>query len=907
MIHQDGAVRQETATNSDSIEISGIEFDGSKPDRLLVVAFAGTGKKIGSPGVHSVMYGDRVLESAESGTGVDDSQFGGAWIYTLVNPEPGHKVMIRFSDLFPDAIAAIAVVYNGVDQRNPIGASEGTYTTALKISASPHSPYSRYFSAIASGVGDENQAARSSVETEVIATVEVENVSLNVAISNSGAEDIGVNFIDDRARNAIAVIELMPVMDDAGEVRITQIGIGGRYFEVAEGTSKEDGTRIEGQFGVLTIGANGSYDYLMHPEHAVELAARTDLSESFDYILSDGTEAVLSVPVGGAAVAEEEVAPVDEVASEATANLQVVQINFRGIGQKSVAAGTSSADGTMIDGDYGTLSIGSDGSYKYLTDPDSAARLAPDVEVNEEFTYILSDGTRKKLSLTVTGSEEENDQPEDQPSEEPGVFEVTEISVGDGTPVPVASGSTSSSNPTHVVGLYGTLAIGADGSYEYNVDDSLAGSDLVAPVEWFKYTSSDGAQNYPMDLRISVTIPEKPEEEPPEEIEIESGEPDIVEEVPPLEPKEPNWETSVYRIYVDEYVENVDASDFMISSVPGAKILEIIGVPAESGYDLTIEAINLKSYGDEFRVDYVGIVPPRIEEPKIPEFAGASEVAEEIPQEQTVEEPPEEVPPTETSGKHDFFSAEMMVSSGAVTSFSDFSNVQYTPEVEAPHTADAHVESTGTPPQKGPVSQMSTIVNGTVSAPETVDPDVPVTGAVPRLGRTGELSEKTDSLPLGGITKLFRNPGDKRFFGGFKVETSPDVEGDFDLIPFFAGAASPGATVKVVIKEESGIEFHSVTEVADMSGNWTSSPKADFEEGANYTITLEETPATWDNAAFPARILEAKFPSPSKIASEMQQNLRDGQIIGQVMVGRSPAEVIGAGETLPGGEAEMPV
>jgi|GEM_PF-3393656 len=87
---------------------------------------------------------------------------------------------------------------------------------------------------------------------------------------------------------------------------------------------------------------------------------------------------------------------------------------------------------------------------------------------------------------------------------------VTQIALSGGSNTAVTSGSTSASNGTSVTGQYGTLVMGADGSYTYTLTNSNAtvnalqtGSSLS---EVFTYTASDGAtQSGSANLVITIT------------------------------------------------------------------------------------------------------------------------------------------------------------------------------------------------------------------------------------------------------------------------------------------------------------------------------------------------------------------------------------------------------------------
>ena len=92
--------------------------------------------------------------------------------------------------------------------------------------------------------------------------------------------------------------------------------------------------------------------------------------------------------------------------------LTVSTVTFNGNTQ-SVTPGTTSANGTVINGQYGTLTIGADGSYSYVLDNDLAAIDAMNVGDSkiEVFVYSVSDGEKTAsttLTLTINGT---NDAP----------------------------------------------------------------------------------------------------------------------------------------------------------------------------------------------------------------------------------------------------------------------------------------------------------------------------------------------------------------------------------------------------------------------------------------------------------------------------------------------------------------
>ena len=152
--------------------------------------------------------------------------------------------------------------------------------------------------------------------------------------------------------------------------------------------------------------------------------------------------------------------------------------------------------------------------------------------VTDVFVYTVSDGTATdtaNLTITVTGV---NDTPsatndtdsvneddtvtktgsqddvlnDDTDPDDSASLSVSAIQPSGGSSSTVSSGTTYS-NGTSVTGTYGTLTIGADGSYTYVADqsaaDDLDASDTATDV--FTYTLSDGSATDTATLTITVT------------------------------------------------------------------------------------------------------------------------------------------------------------------------------------------------------------------------------------------------------------------------------------------------------------------------------------------------------------------------------------------------------------------
>ena len=85
------------------------------------------------------------------------------------------------------------------------------------------------------------------------------------------------------------------------------------------------------------------------------------------------------------------------------------------------------------------------------------------------------------------------------------LFRITQIKKSGGDNSSVSSGSSYNSSGTSVTGSYGTLTIGADGSYTYVASSDISGlSDGATVSDTFTYTLSDGTATTTADLVLTV-------------------------------------------------------------------------------------------------------------------------------------------------------------------------------------------------------------------------------------------------------------------------------------------------------------------------------------------------------------------------------------------------------------------
>ena len=231
---------------------------------------------------------------------------------------------------------------------------------------------------------------------------------------------------------------------------------GGSNSTVSSGSSyNSSGTAVTGAYGTLTIGADGSYKYVAQSDISGFDAGET-LTDTFTYTVSDGN------------------------GSTGTANIVITLLGDDGNTNNAPVArddvGVIVEDGTLTVTD-GANANESGGSYN------ATGEYSGDLINTSSTTHYDTDAD----SDTIT---------------------ITQIRTSSGSDSAVSSGSSYNSNGTSVTGTYGTLTIGADGSYTYVADQAAADAlDLNDSVtDTFVYTITDDASSPRSPLTDSATL-----------------------------------------------------------------------------------------------------------------------------------------------------------------------------------------------------------------------------------------------------------------------------------------------------------------------------------------------------------------------------------------------------------------
>jgi VCBS repeat-containing protein len=295
---------------------------------------------------------------------------------------------------------------------------------------------------------------------------------------------------------------------------------------VTAGTNSANGLSLAGSYGTIKIGADGSYVYTVDNTNATVQALNTGstaLTDTFTYTVKDAagltSTATITVNVNGA-----NDAPIlanaiaDTTANTNAAFSYVLAANaFTDVDNASLTLTATLADGSKLPdwltfdaatrtfsgtapSTVGTVSvkvIATDNAGLFDSDvfdikvalPNQAPSAAGDTATAKE-----AGGTGNNAAGTnPTGNVLSNDTDADAAD----ILTVQDIKAGSGSAQTVTAGTTSA-NGLSLAGTYGTIVIGADGSYVYSVDNANStvqalNTGSTALTDTFTYTVKDAA------------------------------------------------------------------------------------------------------------------------------------------------------------------------------------------------------------------------------------------------------------------------------------------------------------------------------------------------------------------------------------------------------------------------------
>ncbi len=328
--------------------------------------------------------------------------------------------------------------------------------------------------------------------------------------------------------------------DTSGNFTITGIRTGSKDGTGETGTV---GASLTGEYGTLTVNANGSYTYVADQTKSDQLVTGQTGTDTFTYTVSDGTAtstANLTFTVTGindndpVAVDDTDTVPKGETitraanttfalnADDTDADGESLTISGIRLGQ-SEGGGDPGTLGSGLVGTYGTLTLNADGSYSYVADQAAADALKRGESKIEYFNYTVTDGTNEDIgviAITVTGKSDPPVPEDDTLEIDAGATGVKDASKGvlkndtdpDGDSLTVNTIRTGEENGTGtsgtigspLTGTYGDLTINSDGSYEYKANNAKSLNPGETKTEYFTYTATDGET--PVEAQIAITV-----------------------------------------------------------------------------------------------------------------------------------------------------------------------------------------------------------------------------------------------------------------------------------------------------------------------------------------------------------------------------------------------------------------
>jgi len=315
--------------------------------------------------------------------------------------------------------------------------------------------------------------------TDTIAVTSVDGTTHNVTIQIQGADD-AATFTGDDTGSAT---------EDSGvDATGTLVATDLDHDQSSMTTSSS-----EGDYGTLTMGADGKWTYALGAAAQGLGEGDTD-TDTFTVTSKDGTEHQVVITVTGvndAAVIGGDGAGsvVEDTQSSDTGSLTISDDDT---GEAHFVGGDS-------EGDYGKLTLESDGDWSYSLGAAAQALWEGEAQT-DTFEVVSADGTTASITIQITGT---NDDAEFSGDDSGAVTEDTSPSTSGTLVADDADHDQSSLQALSQSGNFGDFSMGTDGAWTYALGASAQG--LVGGQEasdTFTVLSLDGTAH---DVVISIT------------------------------------------------------------------------------------------------------------------------------------------------------------------------------------------------------------------------------------------------------------------------------------------------------------------------------------------------------------------------------------------------------------------
>jgi VCBS repeat-containing protein len=353
--------------------------------------------------------------------------------------------------------------------------------------------------------------------------------SATLTITIQGNTDPAFSAINDTAN----ITEDASPNTSTGNVLTNDTNAAGtKTVTIVNGSASNVGAVVNGQFGTFQINADGTYTYTLNNGNSTvnALADGQTLTDTLTYTASDGTTtaaATLTITIQGHtdtvlnAVADTGTVTEDSTTTTATGNVLTNDTNAAGTKTVSAVNGVAGNVGTVVNGQFGTFQINSDGTFTYTLNNSNATvnALADGQTLTDSMSYTASDGTTTSsstLTITIQGDTDTalaavNDAASITEDASPNTTTgnvLTNDTNAVGTKTVTAVNGATSSVGAVVNAQFGTFQINADGTFTYTLDNTNttvnALTDGQTLTDSMSYTANDGTTSSTATLSVTI-------------------------------------------------------------------------------------------------------------------------------------------------------------------------------------------------------------------------------------------------------------------------------------------------------------------------------------------------------------------------------------------------------------------
>ena len=275
---------------------------------------------------------------------------------------------------------------------------------------------------------------------------------------------------------------------------------------------------FQGTYGMLALTTDGSYTYTLNNEAAnvQALGRNAQVTDTFAYNATDDlatSASALVVTISGTNDGPVAVADVATVKEDVT----VIAVGnvLKNDADADVGDTLTVVSPGVLHGIYGDLTLASDGSYTYSLNNGAAnvQALGRNAQVTDTFAYSATDGLATSASRLVVTIKGTNDGPiavadvalvkEDTSLTAKGNVLSNDKDIDTGDTLSVVASSVGTFH-----GTYGDLALSADGSYTYTLNNGAANVQALGRdarvTDTFAYSATDGLATSASSLVVTI-------------------------------------------------------------------------------------------------------------------------------------------------------------------------------------------------------------------------------------------------------------------------------------------------------------------------------------------------------------------------------------------------------------------